>query len=164
MANVITVSPLPFAKSIDAALEVSVPPSTPSKFCGSPVRFDHAVAAESVVMFNVLESLPFANKFSPRTFSANEVLLANPLYVYDVVTLLFPILPDAFGKMFVCSVPSLNGAYCLVTVVSPTILIVIEVASFDVSLIVGVAGVLLLTFETSPLLSISNISFAVVST
>ena len=107
--------------------------------------------SSSVVIWLVsLESeAPLACEFSPRTFNANAVLAANPEYVYDVVTLLFPILPDAEGNILVNSEPALKGAYCLVTVVSPTILIVIELASFDVSLIVGVAGVLLLIFEIS---------------
>ena len=48
VANVITVLPLPFAKSIDAAIETSSPPSRPIKFCGSSKRFDHAVVSSSV--------------------------------------------------------------------------------------------------------------------
>lgn len=79
---------------------------------------------------------------------------SNPEYVYDVVTLVFPILPEADGNMLVSSVPSKNGANCLVTTVSETILIVIEFEFLDDKLIVGVPGVLFLTFETSPLLSI----------
>ena len=117
----------------------------------------------SVVTLSVLESLPFANVFSPRTFNAYEVLLSNPVYVYAVVTLVLAILPFGLGTTFVSSTPSLKGAYCRVTTVLPTIDIVIELVFFEVKLIVGVAGVLLVTFDISPLLSICAILLAVVS-
>ena len=67
---------------MDAALEVSVPPSRPIKFCGSPERFDQAVVSSSVVIFSSLEKAPLACEFSPRTFNANAVFAANPEYVY----------------------------------------------------------------------------------
>ena len=95
------------------------------------------------MIFSSLEKAPLACEFSPRTFNASCLLLI--LNMYMKLLLLFPILTDAVGDILVNSEPSLKGAYCLVTV-SPTILIVIELASFDVSLIVGV-GVLLLMLK-----------------
>ena len=52
--------------------------------------------SSSVVIFSSLEKAPLC-EFSPRTFNAKA---ANPEYVYEVVTLLFPIL-HAFGRMYI---------------------------------------------------------------
>ena len=60
---------------------------------------------------------------------------SKPEYVYDVVTLVFPILPEADGNILVSSVPSKNGANCLVTTVSETILIVGAVVSITRALL-----------------------------